>query len=144
MDKFKIVFQETLMISTGILFVIGAEGLAAHLMGQDFELVWYDPLAIILVGFLCALPTLLLMSAWEEEDGKISFKMRVFLHCVTTFAIVSVAGRIFCWYSSLMQYLILVIMYFAVYIFVWTASIWYYKAEENKINHALESMQDEE
>lgn len=145
MEKLKLLFQQTLMISTGILFAIGVEGIVAHLTGSSFGLGWYDPLAIIFVGFLCALPTLLLiMTAFAIESSRRRFKWIVFLHCMAEFAIVSVAGWIFHWYSTLKGYLVIVIMYFAVYIFAWAGNIWIYKIDESKINHALKNIQDEE
>lgn len=143
MDKLKILFQQTLMISTGILFVIGVEGLVSHLTGRNFEIEWYYPFSIILTGVLCSIPSLLLMM-WAEESSKRRFLLQVFLHCLVILAIVSIVGWIFNWYSTLVQYLVVVIAYFVVYVFVWVATIWIHKDEENKINNALKNIQDEE
>lgn len=143
MDKLKILFQQTLMISTGILFVIGVEGLVSHLTGRNFEIEWYYPFSIILTGVLCSIPSLLLMM-WVEESSKRRFLLQVFLHCLVILAIVSIVGWIFNWYSTLVQYLVVVIAYFVVYVFVWVATIWIHKDEENKINNALKNIQDEE
>lgn len=143
MDKLKILFQQTLMISTAILFVIGVEGLVSHLTGRSFEIEWYYPFSIILTGVLCSIPTLLLVMG-AEESSKRRFILQVFLHCLAILAIVSIVGWIFNWYSALVQYLVVVIAYFVVYVFVWVATIWLHKDEENKINNALKNIQDEE
>lgn len=143
MDKLKILFQQTLMISTGILFMVGVDGLVSHLLGMSFEIEWYDPFSIILTGLLCSIPTWLLL-IWDEECSKRRFILQVFLHCLVILAIVSMMGWMFNWYSTLSQYFMVLTAYFAIYIFVWAATIWLHKTDENKINHALKNIQDEE
>lgn len=142
MDKLKIVFQQTLMISTGILFIVGIEGFLSHLMGKSFTLEWYDPLSMILTGFLCSLPTWLLIL--KEDSVKKHFIWTLILHCLALWAIVSIMGWIFHWYSSPREYLFVAIAYFAVYVFVWAATIWIQRSEDNKINEALKNIQDKE
>ena len=69
MKKWKIVFNQTLMISTGILFGLGVQKLIEWLRNKDTSInwPWYIPLSIILTGFLCALATLFLI----DRDGVI-------------------------------------------------------------------------
>ena len=142
MEKLKILFQQTLMISTGILFFTGINGLISHLMGADFYFAWYYPLTIIFLGFLCALPTFLfIMSEWS---GQKHFLSNMILHCFSVWAIVSIAGRILKWYSTLKQFLMVTIEYILIYIFVWLASMWLIRAEDKKINRALTDIQDKE
>lgn len=142
MKKIKILFQQSMIISTGILFAIAVEGIVCHLMGQDILFAWYHPISIILAGFLCALPTLVWLS--EEELTKMQFIIRIILHCILLFGIVSLMGYLFHWYENLWEYLFVVLAYFVIYIFVWLVSIWLWKWEENKINRALESIRDKE
>ena len=142
MEKLKILFQQTLMISTGILFFTGINGLVSHLMGVDFYFAWYYPLTIIFLGFLCALPTFLfIMSEWS---GQKHFLSNVIPHCLSVWAIVSIAGRILKWYSTLRQFLMVTMEYILIYIFVWLASMWLIRAEDKKINRALTDIQDKE
>lgn len=138
--KIKIVFEQTMTISTGIFFMIGIGGVITHFSGKSYSLDWYHPLSIILIGFLCALPTLLL----EEAEGGKSSSLRIFLHCLSLFAIVSFAGYIFNWYKDLSSYISVAVIFFAVYAFVWISSLWMSKVDENKINKALEKLHDDE
>ncbi|MBQ9199930.1 MAG: DUF3021 family protein [Lachnospiraceae bacterium] len=138
--KTKVIFEETLMISTGIFFMIGIGGVITHLSGGEYSLAWYHPLSIIFISFLCSLPTLLL----KEADGGKSGILRIILHCLSLFVIVSVAGYIFKWYTDLSGYISVIIIFFVVYVFVWSSSIWMGKIDETKINKALEQFRDEE
>ena len=138
--KTKVIFEETLMISTGIFFMIGIGGVITHLSGGEYSLAWYHPLSIIFISFLCSLPTLLL----KEADGGKSGILRIILHCLSLFVIVSVAGYIFKWYTDLSGYISVIIIFFVVYVFVWSSSIWMGKIDETKIKKALEQFRDEE
>ncbi len=140
MKKSKIIFEQTMMISTGIFFMIGIGGVVSHFTGSEFGLSWYHPLSIIFISFLCSFPTLLLK---ESEGGK-SSSLRIFLHFLSLLAIVSLAGRIFNWYTKFPGYLSLAVTFVIVYVFVWIASLWMGKVDENKINKALKDFHDEE
>ena len=63
MKKWRLIFIQTLMISTGILFGVGVQALVGHLQtgSETLSWQWYIPLSIIFTGFLCSLATLLLM-----------------------------------------------------------------------------------
>ncbi|MBQ8913614.1 MAG: DUF3021 family protein [Lachnospiraceae bacterium] len=139
-NKTKVIFEETLMISTGIFFMVGIGGVITHLSGGEYSLDWYHPLSIIFISFLCSLPTLFL----REMDGGKSEVWRVVLHCLSLFAVVSFAGWIFKWYTDISGYISVVIIFMVVYIFVWLSSIWMGKVDENKINKALKDFHDEE
>ena len=142
MEKFKILFQQVFTISTGILFIIGINGLISHLMGTNFNFAWYYPFSIIFLGFLCTLPTFLfLLSEWSRQNH---FILNLSLHCLSIWAITSIAGWIFHWYSTLEQLLIFTIEYIVVYIFVWGASLLLLRAEDKKINQILTDIQDKE
>lgn len=130
------------MVSTAILFVTGIGGVVSHVTATDFEFEWYYPFSIILIGFLCALPTVFLILA--EGAGRMRRITRLTLHCLIEFIIVAVVGYLFHWYRTPAQLPGLAIRYFAVYFFVWVASIWSWKVEEKQINEALKKIQDEE
>ena len=139
-EKVKIIFEETLMITTGIFFMVGIGGVITHFQGGSYSLDWYQPLSIIFIGFLCSLPTLLL----KEADGGKSGVLRIILHCLSLFIIVSLAGYIFKWYTDLSGYISVVIIFLVVYAFVWISSLWMSKIDEAKINKVLEQFHDEE
>lgn len=141
MKTMKILFEQTMLVSTGILFLIGAEGVACHFLGTEFQLDWYQPIAILLTGFLCSIPTLMF---WDENLGGKRFWCYVGLHCVIEFGIVSLAGWVFRWYTTIGGYLVMVLFYFFVYGFAWLSSLWMEKVDEDRINQALKEIQDEE
>ena len=66
------------------------------------------------------------------------------LHCILELGIISLAGWIFRWYTTGSEYLIVMIFYFLIYGFVWLATLWMQKMDEEKINQALREIQDEE
>lgn len=142
MNKVKYIFQQTMLISTAILFVIGVQGIVRHIQGKEFALGWYYPISIILTGFFCALPTVIWLSG--EELTKRQFIVRLVCHCIFLLSIVSLAGYLFHWYDGIQEYLCIALMYFAIYIFVWLTSLWMGRIDECKINTALKDIQDEE
>lgn len=144
MTKAKIIFQQTLMISTAILFVMGVQELLEKILEGDDTIVWqwYSPLAIILTGFLCSLPTLLL-----RDFGRLSRRRANFVliaHFISVGALVTLCGYLFGWYSGWQSYLPIIVMYVLIYGFVWAATLWLEKKDEKKINEALKEIQDKE
>ena len=144
MNKLKLIFEQTLMISTGILFGLGIEALIRRFCLQDSSLIWqwYIPLSIILTGFLCSVPSILLLECGEFSKKQMT--LRKCLHCISIFIIVSFSGWLFHWYTNMSEYIPIAIIYIFVYFFVWIGTGWIYKVEENKINAALLDIQDEE
>ena len=144
MNKAKVIFNQTLMISTAILFGLGVQTSRFYMMGDVaiIEWPWYIPLSIILTGFLCSVPSVLLM-----EDDKLSsghLKIRIVFHFLCLWGVVSVCGYLFHWYSNVSNYIPIVIMYVLIYGFVWLATLWITKSDENKINEAIKEIRDEE
>ncbi len=144
MNKTKLIFSQTLMISTGILFGIGVQAMLSFLLegGDVIIWEWYIPFSIILAGFLCSLATLFMLYIGEESREKVCIKTA--FHFLATLAIVSFCGYIFGWYSSLSAYICVVIMYVLIYAFVWISTIWMLKSDEKKINEAIDEIRDEE
>ncbi len=144
MNRTKLIFSQTLMISTGILFGIGVQAMLSFLFKGDDVIIWewYIPFSIILAGFLCSLATLFILDIGEESKEKAY--IRVALHFVVTLVIVSLCGFLFGWYGSLNAYIHIIIMYVLIYTFVWISTSWMLKSDEKKINRAIESIRDEE
>lgn len=144
MNKLKVVFTQALMISTGILFGIGVQSLTLHyLIGYEkMNWQWYIPLSIVLTGFLCSIPTLLISSM--ENFKKTAAFFCIVIHFVSVGGVVSFCGYIFRWFTCLDEYLPILIMYVIIYIFVWVTTIWMRKSDDKKINDAIKDFQDEE
>ena len=144
MNKAKLIFNQTLMISTAILLGLGIRAAVLFLMTGEprVDWQWYLPLSIILVGFLCALASLLLYD--DSVMSSVKMRLRICLHFLLVFGIVSLSGFLFNWYSGPAQYLLIVVMYVLIYAFVWIATIWELRANVDKINNAISEIRDEE
>ena len=144
MKKWKLIFSQTLMISTGILFGVGVQALIQHLNTgmKNLEWQWYIPLSIIFTGFLCALASLFLL---EDEGEKVSRSgLRIVLHFLFLFGVVAGCGYLFGWYDNALGLAVIGGMYVLIYGFVWAGSLWMGKADEKKINEAIDQIRDEE
>ena len=144
MKKWKIVFNQTLMISTGILFGLGVQKLIEWLCNKDTSInwPWYIPLSIILTGFLCALATLFLID--REGENVASGKVRIVLHFIFLLIVVAGCGWLFGWYTDLTGFIVIAVMYVLIYAFVWISSLWMAKTDEKKINEAIRDIRDDE
>lgn len=133
-------------ISFAILVGIVIEGLIYCLFGGDpldeFKLSWIQLLSVVLTGAVCSVPTVIWLTDFDVPKNK--FIVRLILHCIGLYAIVSVFGWIFNWYNKLDGFIFMTIIYFLVYIFVWVVSLWFHKRDDNKINKALDDIRDEE
>ena len=128
------------MISTGILFGLGIQGMFDVILRGDATIVWdwYIPFTII----LCSIPSVIFL----EEDGMagLSFSLKVVIHFFALLGVVSLCGRLFGWYTELGEYLYIAGMYVVIYFFVWVATFWLAKKDEDRINNALKDVMDEE
>ena len=138
----KKLFVQSMAIASAILFLNGINAVIQHFAGNDITLQWYHPITIILTGIFCALPTILLRDV-DQCDRK-TFRVRVSVHCLSLYAIVTGAGRLFRWYNDPESFASVSIIFFIVYVFVWLLSHWLDKQDEKKINHALDSIRDDE
>ena len=144
MQKSKIIFSQTIMISAAILLGIGIQMIVQHFIfdAETFVWEWYIPISICLTGFVCSLPTYLLLDL-DRLKRKLMW-IRIGIHFVITGGIVGVCGYIFKWYDSLFALLVILTMYIIIYIFVWFATAWLAKSDEKKINEAIKDIQDKE
>ena len=142
MNITKKLFVQSMAISTAILFLNGINAVIQHFAGNDITLQWYHPVSIVLTGILCALPTVLLrdMDQWDRK----TFWIRVSVHCLLLYAVVIGAGWLFRWYDNTESFISVSIIFFIVYVFVWLSSHWLDKQDEKKINHALDTIRDDE
>lgn len=144
MSKLKVLFQQAITITSGILLVVALEGILVHFLGEadDFALRWYHPISMIIAGLVCAVPTLALSGYEELEKRRVI--ARIFIHCILLYVLVALMGYVFRWYSTLWGFAYVSVAYFLVYIFVWVSSRWVYKQDDIKINEALKDIQDSE
>ena len=144
MNKFKLWFEQTMMISFAIFVGIIIEGLVYSFMGDnlaDFNLTWLQLVSVILTGAVCSLPTLF----WLTDDlPRNKFIVRIILHCICLYAVVALFGFVFKWFEHMDGFIFMTIIYFMVYIFVWLVTLWFHKRDENQINKALDDIRDEE
>ncbi|MBO4911059.1 MAG: DUF3021 domain-containing protein [Lachnospiraceae bacterium] len=143
MTKLKLIFNQTLMIASAILFGLGVQEAVDYLITGDAYLrwQWFIPLSIILCAFICSVPSIIFMD--DISTGR-TFKLKVVLHFLCIFAAVSLFATLFGWYEKLSEYLIIAGMIFIIYGFTWAATFWLAKKDEEKINEALDDMRDEE
>lgn len=144
MNKMKLVFSQTLMISTAILFGIGIQSALQALFSEDVYIVWewYIPFSVILTGFFCSLPSVLITG--YENLKKTVIRLRILLHLLSIWGIVSLSGFIFGWYSDFKEWLVISVMYLFIYFFVWIGTWWLSKEDDKKINDALSEIRDKE
>lgn len=146
MNKMKLWLEQTMMISFAILIGIIIEGLFFTLFSGDplyeFKMDWLQMVSIVLTGAVCSLPTVLWLADTELPKNK--FTVRIILHCIGLYAIVSLFGWLFKWYTKADGFIFMTIIYFAVYAFTWTVTLWFHKRDDKKINKALDDIRDEE
>ena len=146
MNKLKFWLEQTMMISFAILVGIVIEGLCYTVFGGDplyeIKMYWLQMVSIVLTGAVCSLPTVIWLMDTDMPKNK--YIVRIVLHCIGLYAIVSAFGWIFYWYNNLGGFFFMTIIYFLVYIFVWVVSLWFHKRDDNKINKALDDIRDEE
>lgn len=139
MEKIKFIFQQTMMISFGILVGISFQGIC---YGEDICFQWYHPLSILLTGIVCSVPTLFLWGG--EELPRRQYITRIIAHFFALFVIVMCIGKIFRWYTMWIGALFVAGEFIFVYIFVWIATTWIGTVDEKNINNALGDIRDEE
>ena len=146
MNKFKLWLEQTMMISFAILVGIVIEGLCFTLFAGDplyeFKMNWLQMVSIVLTGAVCSLPTIIWLT--DTDIPKKKFIVRMVIHCIGLYAIVSLFGWIFKWYTHVDGFVFMTVIYFAVYAFTWCVTLWFHKRDDNKINKALDDIRDDE
>ena len=139
MNRLKLIFLQTSMISVGIFFCVGMVQVMMHLMGKNYITGWYFIPSVIFAGFLCSLLSLIL---YVERIKP--FFLRIVIHFLLLYAAVSLLGFLFDWYSGIMGYLIVMLIFVLVYVFVWIVTKWIYQKDDEQINNALDGIRDAE
>ena len=142
MKKFKIILEQTFMLSFLMQVVMSLESLYSRIMDEPIFYDWYIPLSIICASFLCSLPTLVLMS--ECPMPKPLRRLLPLLHCILLYALVMGLGYLFHWYTTLTYFFVTSVSYFVIYALVWIFSLFLKKYDEKLINDALLAIQDED
>ncbi len=146
MNKLKLWFEQTAIISFSIFVGILIEGLVYSVfLGDDlsaFSLSWFHILSVILAGAICSVMTILLFI--DTNILKNKFTVKIIIHCLSIYLIIVLFGWFFKWFTKLNGFIMVSVIFFLVYAFVWTVSLWIYKRDDNKINKALNGIRDEE
>lgn len=146
MNKLKLWLEQTMTISFAIYVGIIIEGLVYAMKGDaltSFNLSWLQLVSVIITGAVCSLPTIFWLVT-DNDLPKNKYIVRIILHCIGLYAVVSLFGWIFKWYTQIDGFIMITIIFFLVYVFVWCVSLWFHKRDENQINKALEDIRDEE
>ena len=146
MNKLKLWLEQTMTISFAIYVGIIIEGLVYAMKGDSlasFNLSWLQLVSVILTGAVCSLPTIFWLVS-DTDIPKNKFIVRIILHCIGLYAVVSLFGWVFKWYTQIVGFIMITLIYFLVYVFVWCVSLWFHKRDENQINKALDDIRDEE
>ena len=133
-----------IIIMAAMVLGLGIQEMLLHFSRgiSSLEMPWYIPLTIPLTAFLCALPSAIL----NDIDGlsKKQINFRIFLHFICLKLIVTIFGYLFCWYSSSLEYGVILIVFIVIYMSVWLINWWLGKRDEAIINRALKEIQDKE
>ena len=93
MNKLKLVFEQTMMVSFMVLCYISVLGLLAF-RGTDTGFPWYIPGSIVLASFFCSLVTVFLLSdaGDNKDESPTKYYIKLIAHFILLYAlIISVA-----------------------------------------------------
>ncbi|MCQ2520619.1 MAG: DUF3021 domain-containing protein [Lachnospiraceae bacterium] len=142
LERIRVLFVETLVITTGMLFGIGVEGIIFRLIGKSFVLSWYQPMAIFLTAFVSSIVSVVVFADEPKTRGRAITRMA--LHFILLFLVISLAGYVFDWFSSVGMYIGMALIYCFVYIFSWVSNMYILKKDAQEINEALKDIRDDE
>lgn len=136
-ETLKVLINHFLIITVGVLFFTSLLDL---ILGNTVIKVEFQ-FQIIFTGFICALPTLLFY--FRNEPTKKQFFIRVLIHFILITAIVMIVGKYFCWYSDVIEGLLVFAIVVGVYLLAWRYTIFMNMNEAKKINEALANFNKE-
>lgn len=144
MNKIKTIIYDMVIISTAMVIGLGIQEMIMHFTRGigSFEMPWYTPLTIPFTSLLCALPSALMNDC--DELSKKQIRLRVCLHFICLWLVVTICGFVFGWYSQVSEYMAIMWVYIIIYVSVWFISWWLGKRDEEMINKALKIMRDKE
>ena len=135
MKRMKLLFEQYVMITAGIVLGIALEAVICRLDGTELQFMWHMPLSIVVAGVLGALPTLLLVDA---DAVRVDYSFwRVILHFFLVFIAIALVGILFAWFGDLRSFLFFTVIFACVYAFVWGGTTLICMHDARIINNAL-------
>lgn len=133
----KMVVMHFFIITVGVLFCTSVSNL---LVVADYSYPPEYPWTVMLTGVVGAIPTFLFY--FKKEPTKKQFYLRAVIHFIIMSTAVMCLGAWLKWYDNFIEALIIFGMIFAVYVFVWFFSYLSNYSVADKINSALEEIND--
>ena len=140
MKKLKFLFEQYIMITSGIVTAMALEAILVHFLAdEDLHFPWHLPISVLVGGVVGSLPTLLL---WQADDTFRKLpRWRVVVHLLLTYGAVSCTGWLFSWFNDFLSFLIVSVMFFIIYALVWAGSRYLRAREVALINRALQELE---
>ncbi len=145
MNRLKLIFEQTMLVSFMVLCYISVFGLfALRDTGMGFD--WYIPGSIVLASFLCSLITVfLLYSAVENKDeSPVQYYIKLVAHFILLYALIMSFGHLFYWYRGTFGFILTSVIYVLIYAGTWVGTILLFRRDEKLISDALDKIRDEE
>ena len=143
MKLVRTIFLQTVMITAGIVFLVGLESAFFHFFtDEEMVLDWYHPISFVICGLLGSLPTVVFHNM--EKLSKKAVAVRCVLHIILLYAVILSFGWLFKWYTKLRGFIVVSVFFFVIYVFIWGATLWFYKKDDREINSAIDEIRDEE
>ena len=145
MNKLKLVFEQTMMVSFMVLCYISVLGLLAF-RGTDTGFPWYIPGSIVLASFFCSLVTVFLLypAAENRDESKARYYVRLVTHFILLYGLIMGFGYIFYWYRGTFGFILTSVIYAVIYAGSWIITLLIFKRDEKLISGALDKIRDEE
>ena len=134
----KFIILHFFIITVGVLFFTSA----GNLFYEDVVYPAWYPWMVMLTGFIGAIPSFLFY--FKNEPTRKQFLFRVILHFIIIETLIMTEGRLFDWYDTLLDGLVIFGMIFTVYVFVWFFSYRLNFSVAKDINDALKRINDDE
>ena len=145
MNRIKLIFEQTMMVSFMILCYIGIYGLLA-LRKYDYQFEWYIPGSIVVAGFLCSLLTVFLLygAAESKDESPLKYNITKILHFILLYGVIMGFGFLCHWYDELSGFILTSVIYVIIYVGAWVGTLLLFRRDEKLISDALDKIRDEE
>ena len=145
MNKLKLIFEQTMMVSFMVLCYISVLGLLAF-RGTDTGFPWYIPGSIVLASFFCSLVTVFLLSdaGDDKDESPVKYYIKLIAHFILLYALIMGFGYLFYWYRSMLGFILTSVIYVLIYAGVWLGTFVLFRRDEKLISDALDRIRDEE
>ena len=145
MNKLKLIFEQTMMVSFMVLCYISVLGLLA-LSGTDTGFPWYIPGSIVLASFFCSLVTVLLLSdaGDSKDESPAKYYIKLVAHFILLYALIMGFGYLFYWYRGTVGFILTSVVYVIIYAGTWVGTRLVFLHDDKIIGDALDKIRDEE